>query len=51
MLREPLKRKPCESLSTDAKHSGGVMHGIEEAAVMAVERRYDFVRFKSEGQL
>lgn len=46
MLREPLKQKTCESLSTKAEHSGGVIHSSDETAVMAVERRYDLIQLK-----
>ncbi len=44
MLREPVKQRTCKIQSTDAEHSGGVMHSSDENAVMAVERRHDLIR-------
>ena len=46
MLREPVKQRTCKIQSTDAEHSGGVMHSSDENAVMAVERRHDLIRPK-----
>ncbi len=46
MLREKSKWKPHEGESTNAEHSGGVMHSSIENAVMAVERRHDLIRLK-----
>jgi hypothetical protein len=39
MTREQLKRTTRESLSTEARHRGGVVRGSAEGAVMALERR------------
>ena len=39
MLREKLKWKPHESLSTDVRHRGGLARSSVEAVVMAVKRR------------
>jgi len=39
MLREPLKRKPRESQSTEARHRGGVARMSDEGAVMVLEQR------------
>jgi hypothetical protein len=44
MLREIFKQRTCKNLSTDAEHSGGVMHSSEENAVMAEEQRHDLIR-------
>jgi hypothetical protein len=39
MERERLKQRPCESLSTDARHRDGWSRSSAEGAVMALERR------------
>ena len=39
MLREPLKQRPCKSLSTNARHRGGRSRSSDEGAVMALEQR------------
>jgi RNA-directed DNA polymerase len=46
MIREPFKQRTCKNQSTDAEHSGGVMHSSDENAVMAVEQRHDLIRPK-----
>ena len=46
MIREPFKQRTCKDQSTDAEHSGGVMHSSDENAVMAVEQRHDLIRPK-----
>lgn len=46
MKREPFKQRTCKNQSTDAEHSGGVMHSSDENAVMAVEQRHDLIRPK-----
>lgn len=40
------KQRTCESLSTEAEHSGGVIHSSGETAVIVVERRYDLIQLK-----
>jgi hypothetical protein len=45
ILRERLKWKPHQSLSTDARHRGGVARCSVEGSVMELERRRDTVRF------
>jgi len=44
MLREQLKWKPHQSLSTEAKHRGGVARCSVEGSVMEPERRRDTVQ-------
>lgn len=39
MRRETLKRKPRESLSTDARHRGGTIRSSVEGRVICPERR------------
>ena len=45
MLREQLKWKPHQSLSTEARHRGGVARCSVEGSVMEPERRRDTVQF------
>jgi hypothetical protein len=44
MIREQLKWKPHQSLSTEAKHRGGVARSSVEGSVMEPERRRDTVQ-------
>jgi len=44
MRREQLKRTTRESLSTEARHRGGVACSSDEGSVMGLERRRDTVR-------
>jgi len=44
MRRERFKRTTRESLSTEARHRGGVVRGSDEGSVMELERRGDTVQ-------
>jgi hypothetical protein len=44
MLRKQLKRTTRKSLSTDARHRGGVARSSEEGSVMELERRGNTVQ-------
>src|SRR3954454_22050473 len=46
MLREELKWKPHESLSTDAGHRGGWARSSVEVPVMGMERRGPITQFR-----
>jgi hypothetical protein len=43
-LREPFKWRTHKNQSTDAQHSGGVMHSSVEDAVMVLEQRHGLIR-------
>ena len=44
MLREPFEWRTHKNQSTDAEHSGGVMHSSAEGAVMVLEQRHGLTR-------
>src|SRR3954465_12804478 len=46
MLREKLKWKPHEGLSTDAGHRGGLARSSDEVPVMGMERRGQITQFR-----
>jgi hypothetical protein len=50
MLREQLKWKPHQSLSTEARHRGGVARCSVEGSVMELERRWRHRPVLLEGQ-